>query len=61
VLINNNTTFESYFKEVKNYIENTYGEYGYNVDIIPTFKIRVFNMDLIKNKTIKITHRADKN
>jgi hypothetical protein len=55
VYIDNNTTFEDYFDKVKDYIETTYGEYGYNIDIIPTFKIRVFNMDLIKNKNIKIT------
>ena len=55
VYIDNNTTFENYFAKVKDYIETTYGEYSYNIDIIPTFKVRVFNMDLIKNKNIKIT------
>jgi hypothetical protein len=39
VYIDNNTTFEEYFEKVKIYIEDTYGEYGYNVNIIPAFKI----------------------
>ena len=61
VYIDNNTTFENYLDKVKDYIETTYGEYGYNIDIIPTFKVRVFNMDLIKNKNIKITKNATTN
>jgi len=49
IYIDSYTTFENYFDKLKDYIETTYGEYGYNIDIISTFKVRVFNMDLIKN------------
>jgi hypothetical protein len=55
VYIDNYTTFNNYFDKIKDYIETTYGEYGYNIDIIHTFKVRVFNIDWIKNKKIKVT------
>lgn len=55
ILINNNTTYQEYFNKVKDYINEIYGEYGYNIDVIPLFKVTVFNMDKIRNQNIKIT------
>jgi hypothetical protein len=54
VLINNNTTFEEYYNSVKDII-NTHYEYGYPIDIIQNFKVRVWNLDLKENENIKIT------
>lgn len=57
VLISNNSTFEEYYDKVKDSIITNY-EYGYPVDVIPVFLVRVWNMDEFVNKTIKITKDA---
>lgn len=54
VLIKNETTFEEYWRKIENYISETYEE-GYNLTVIPSFKVRVFNVDDYRNKKIKIT------
>ena len=41
VLINNTTTYQEYYNKIKDYIETTYGDYGYNVNVIDIFKVRV--------------------
>jgi len=53
VLITNKTTFEEYYEEVIQYISDNYDD-GYPCNIIPRFKVRVWNMDHLANKTIKI-------
>lgn len=53
VLITNDTLFIEYYNEVKDKL-NQYYEEGYPVDIIPVFKIRVWNMNMIENTKIKI-------
>ena len=63
VLLSNNTTFNSYYDEVINFIEKHYDDYYAEsspgpVDIIPTLKVKVWNMDNLKNKKIKITRDA---
>ncbi len=60
VLIKNTTTYSEYFDKVRDYIQETYGEFGYNISTIPLFRVRVFNMDLVRNKHIKITKNATK-
>jgi hypothetical protein len=57
ILISNNTTFEEYYNNVKNIINNLYDE-GYQVDVIPSFKVMVWNMDEFSNRKIKITKDA---
>nr|YP_009710786.1 DNA polymerase type B [Amanita thiersii]QFZ98735.1 DNA polymerase type B [Amanita thiersii] len=57
ILINNNTTFDQYYEKIKDYIETTY-DYSYSVDVIPMFKVWVWNVDMYANKNIKITKNA---
>ena len=57
VLITNSTTFQQYYNLVKNAIQTNY-ENGYSIDVIPQFKVRVWNMDELSNKKIKITKSA---
>ena len=58
VLINSNTTYQEYYDKVRKYIQTTYGNHGYDINTITIFKVRVFNMDDQRNKTIKITHNT---
>ena len=60
VLISNDSTFEDYYRAVKD-IVNIHYEHGYPVDIIQNFKIRVWNIDSIDNKDIKLTSTAINN
>jgi len=57
VLINNLTTFSDYYEKVRDTIKTNY-EKGYSTDIIPQFKVRVWNMDEFSNRKIKITRDA---
>jgi hypothetical protein len=64
VLINNNTTFEDYYNQVAEYIDIHYdSDYvdgsAFGVDIIPGFKVKVWNMDNYLNKKIKITKTSN--
>jgi hypothetical protein len=40
ILINNTTTFEEYYNEIKDIISTNYQD-GYPVDVIPEFKVKV--------------------
>lgn len=60
VLISNDSTFEDYYNAIKN-IVNMHYEHGYPVDIIQSFKIRVWNIDNLENKNIKLTSSAINN
>ena len=53
VLITNKTTFEEYYNYVERFITENY-EDGYPCNVIPRFRVRVWNMDHLANKTIKI-------
>ena len=55
VLINNTTTYQEYYDKIRKYIYTTYGDHGYDINTISVFKVRVWNMDDQRNKTIKIT------
>jgi hypothetical protein len=52
VLIDNYTTFEEYYNQVKDIITQNFEEPIY---IIPLFKVRVWNVDKYANKNITIT------
>jgi hypothetical protein len=52
VLITNETSFMEYYHKVKDIIHENY-EDGYPVNIIPNFKVRVWNMDHPENVNIK--------
>lgn len=59
VLITNETIFDEYYAQVYKYIDANFDDDNkYGIDIIPVFKIRVWNMDNYANKDIKITKRA---
>ena len=60
VLINNDTTFEEYYNEVVKYIDNHYDtDNFYGIEVIPEFKVKVWNMDNYLNKDIKLTKKAN--
>nr|YP_009739386.1 DNA polymerase 2 [Tricholoma terreum]QIC20230.1 DNA polymerase 2 [Tricholoma terreum] len=56
VLITNNTTFDEYYNQVIDYIDSHYDseDNSYGIEIIPAFKVKVWNMDNYLNKKIKI-------
>ena len=54
VLLTNKTSLDNYYNSIIDNVE-LYLDQGYPVDIIPTFKVRVWNMDDLANKNIKIT------
>ena len=54
VLINNKTKFNTYYNLVRDNISTLY-DHGYSIDAIQFFKVRVFNMDNLQNKHIKIS------
>lgn len=59
VLITNKTSFDEYYHQVVDYIDSHYNsEDNYGVDIIPAFKVKVWNMDNYLNKNIKINNRS---
>jgi hypothetical protein len=61
VLITNNTTFDEYYNQVIDYIDLYYDSGNSNgINIIPAFKVKVWNMDNYLNKSIKFT-RDNKN
>jgi hypothetical protein len=60
ILITNNTSFEQYYNKVKDILATHFNE-GYQIDVVETFKILVWNMDEFANKNIKITSSTVKN
>jgi hypothetical protein len=60
ILLTNNTTFETYYKSVCEYIITHYGDDNYGIDIIPSFRVKVWNMDSYKNRKITITKNPNK-
>lgn len=60
ILLTNNTSFDQYYEKVKDIIA-THFHKGYQMDIVNSFKIIVWNMDKIANKKIKITSTTVKN
>jgi hypothetical protein len=49
VLITNNTSFEQYYNEVKDILSSHFVD-GYQIDTVQSFKILVWNIDLLANK-----------
>jgi DNA polymerase type B, organellar and viral len=57
VIMNNQTTFKKYWSVVKDLIITNY-EDGYPLNTINQFKVRVWSMNNVKNKNIKLTQNA---
>ena len=57
VLLNNNTTFNKYWKQIKKYVNEKFisGSHGYSHSVVTVFKVIVWNADHLKNKRIKLT------
>ena len=53
VLITNTMSFEDYWMKIEDEIINHYENSVYWVNIIPTFEIKIWNLDEIANKNIK--------
>ena len=54
--ITNNTTFNKYYSNIRKYIDKHYTDtnsFIYYNNIIPVFSVKIWNVDLIKNKNIK--------
>lgn len=60
ILLTNNTTFETYYKSVCEYITKHYDDDNYGIEVIPSFRVKVWNMDSYKNKNITITKNPNK-
>lgn len=57
ILVDNNTTYQEFYDLIKDIIQEHY-EYGYPVFTLDYFKVRVWNMDELQNKHIKITKNS---
>ena len=57
ILINNNTTFKQYYKQIKDHINDLHDD-GYEINKVNYFKVLVWNVDHLANKNIKITKDA---
>ena len=59
ILIDNETTFEQYYKEVSNELSNYNNlQYGYHNELIVRFVVLCWNVDNDRNLNIKQTHNA---
>jgi len=57
VLITPTTTFNEYFNEVSEVVNNKL-EHGYSYEVIEYYKVKVWNMDLMKNSKIKLYNKG---
>ena len=57
VLINSTTTFNQYFNEISEFV-NSNLEHGYGYEVIEYYKVKVWNLDLMKNAKIKIHNKG---
>ena len=60
VLINNKTTFKKYWNVVEKLITTNY-EDGYPLSVINEFKVRVWSMNEVSNKKLKLTQNLVEN
>jgi len=58
VLIDNNTSFETYYETVKDKIEYIFNAEDYELNIYTLFEMQVFDMSHLSNKDIKISRKA---
>ena len=58
ILVNNDTSSLQYLNAVEDLIQNRYDVSGYLAEITKYFIVKVWNMDDIRNKTIKTTRNA---
>ena len=57
VLIDSTTTFNQYYNEVGN-IVNSKLDHGYSIEVIEYYKVKVWNLDLMKNSQIKLSNKG---
>lgn len=57
VLIGPNTTFNQYYREIGQ-IVNNHLEYGYGSEVIEYYKVKVWNLDLMQNAKIKLHNKG---
>lgn len=57
VLIDRTTTFNQYYNEVGNIVNNKL-DHGYSVEVIEYYKVKVWNLDLMKNAKIKLSNKG---
>ena len=57
VLIDPTTTFNQYYKQVGEFV-NYKLEHGYGSEVIEYYKVRVWNLDLMKNAKIKLHNKG---
>jgi hypothetical protein len=58
VLVNNNTTYLTYYELIKDKINYIWETDEYEVDVFTLFEMHVWNIDHLDNKNIKITSSA---
>ena len=56
ILINNSTTFENYYSAIKEFISDR--EYSYGASVVFVLTVRIWNVDNLKNRKIKVTKDA---
>jgi hypothetical protein len=57
VLINPSTTFNEYLNEVGQFVSNKL-DHGYSYEVIEYYKVKVWNLDLMKNAKIKLHNKG---
>lgn len=57
VLITPTTTFNDYYNEIAEFV-NAKLEYGYSIEVIEYYKVKVWNLDLMKNAKIKLSNKG---
>jgi hypothetical protein len=57
VLITPTTTFNEYYTEV-GHLVNSKLEHGYSYEVIEYYKVKVWNLDLMKNSKIKLSNKG---
>jgi DNA polymerase family B len=57
VLIDSLTTFNQYFNEVGKLVNNKL-DHGYSIEVIEYYKVKVWNLDLMKNAKIKLHNKG---
>jgi DNA polymerase type B, organellar and viral len=58
VLVNNNTTYLTYYELIKDKINYIWETDEYEVDVFTLFEMHVWNIDHLNNKNIKVTSSA---
>jgi len=57
ILIDSTTTFNQYYKEVGEFVNHKL-EHGYGYEVIEYYKVKVWNLDIMKNSKIKLHNKG---